>query len=158
MAGQQPTGVGGWLVLVAIGLVLAPFRILFQLAQDILPVFTNGAWEILTDPASASFHPLWAPLIVFELVGSVVFVAASIAALVLFARRSPLFPRAMVWYYLSNLGFIAADFFALDLIPAVAGTQDSVASQDLLRSMLATAIWVPYMYRSRRVKNTFGWQ
>ena len=62
----------------------------------------------------------------------------------------------MVWYYLSSLGFVATDFFALNLIPAVAGMQDSTATQELVRTLIVTAVWVPYMSRSRRVKNTFA--
>jgi hypothetical protein len=128
---------------------------LMLLWQDLLPVFTAGHWPLLTSPSSDAYHPLWAPLLVFELLGNLAFIGFSIIALLLFFRRSPQFPKVMVAYYVASLVFVAADFFLANLIPAVAAEADAEGVRELIRSIVTCAVWVPYMYRSQRVMNTF---
>ena len=79
-----PVGLGGWLVLVALGLFITPLRVGAILQTDLLPIFTEGYWPLLTSPSSDAYHPLWAPLLIFETAGNFAVVAASIVALVLF--------------------------------------------------------------------------
>src|SRR5262245_33905310 len=147
MSDTDPEGLGGWLILVAIGLVVSPLRMLAFLWRDLLPAFTDH-WTLLTSPSSEAYHPLWGPLLIFELFGNVAFIGFSIIGLFLFFRRSPRFPKAMVAYYVGSLGFVAADFFLLKLIPAVAAENDPEAVRELIRSIVTCAIWVPYMRRS----------
>lgn len=150
-----PEGLGGWLILVAIGLIVTPIRIGFLLVQTYIPLFAEGHWAELTDSSSTVYHPLWGPLIVFEIVGNLAMMICAGIALVLFFRRSPLFPKLMIGFYLAGLAFLLLDFFAGNLIPAVAAQADPDAFRELSRSVIACAIWVPYMLRSRRVRNTF---
>ena len=155
MTQTEPQGLGGWLVLVGLGLSLAPIRMGFQFANDLLPIMTEGYWPILTDPASAAYHPLWAPLIVFEVVGNLAFIIASAYLLVLFFQRSPRFPRLMIWYLLTNLAFLAIDSLVAKAIPEVAAQADPQGARELLRGFVGCLIWVPYLMSSRRVRNTF---
>jgi hypothetical protein len=41
-------GLGGWLILVGIGVVLAPVRLLITLVKTYKPIFEDGIWEALT--------------------------------------------------------------------------------------------------------------
>ena len=150
-----PTGLGGWLVLVAIGLVLSSLRLLALLGQVFVPIFRDGTWAILTTPGSQAYHPLWAPLLVFELVGNIGFIAAQLWLLVLFFRRSKSFPKLYVWAALLNLPFILVDAWLGSFVLTEEPMIDPDTAKEIARSVATIAIWVPYMRVSRRVRNTF---
>ncbi|WP_084410858.1 DUF2569 family protein [Paenibacillus glacialis] len=63
------SGLGGWLALVQIGLYYS----LIQLFRDTMPVFAPETWNVLTSKESELYHPLWGPLLTFELVYNIVF-------------------------------------------------------------------------------------
>ena len=154
---EGPVGLGGWLILVGMGLVLGPFFVLGQIATDLLPVFQEGYWPILTDPASDAYHPMWGPLLLFELIGNLVQVTALLVALVLFFQKSSYFPRLHIAIYLGVLAFLILDYWLAGFIPAVAAESDLEAWALIWRQAVSCLIWVPYMLRSKRVRNTFGW-
>lgn len=147
--------IGGWLFLVVIGLIIAPIRIGYSLVVDFYPLITDGTWPILTTPGSEVYHPLWAPLLIFEIVGNSLTFIASITILVFFFMRKKFIPLAMIVFYIASLLFVATDYFAADLIPAVAAQNDKDSLRELLRIALAVVIWVPYFIMSKRVKGTF---
>src|SRR5262249_40884148 len=105
-------------------------------------------------PGSAAYHPLWAPLVIFEIFGNLAFVVMAATLLFLFFTKSPRFPRLFIAYILFNAVFVTADYFFGDLIPAIAG-QKTDALKEVLRTAVTAVIWVPYMLVSKRVKNTF---
>ena len=63
--------IGGWLILCAVGLMLYPVQTAVSLFTDIIPALSANNWYILTSPDSVSYHPLWGPLLIMELVGNV---------------------------------------------------------------------------------------
>jgi hypothetical protein len=65
--------IGGWLILFAFGLVLYPVQTLYSLATNLFPAILSDNWAALTTPTNSGFHTLWAPLVIFELVGSSTF-------------------------------------------------------------------------------------
>ena len=150
-----PSGLGGWLILPAIGLFLTPIRILIYLTGDLLPIFQDGSWEALTTPGSEVYHHLWAPLIVFEVAGNLFFVLFAVALLFLFFSKSHRFPVLMIAYLVSNLAFILLDYAFFEFIPFLAGSYDAEVVKEIARGVVGAAIWVPYFLVSKRVKNTF---
>jgi hypothetical protein len=152
---EEPRGLGGWLILVAIGLVITAVRTGYLVMRDFLPLVTGGGWTALTDPASEAYHPLWGPLLVFEFVGSSAIIAVAVIGLLFFFQRARAFPNVMIGLYLGGLGFVIADYLVSEMIPAVADMGDTEALREIGRSATASLIWVPYMLRSRRVRNTF---
>lgn len=150
-----PRGLGGWLILPAIGLILSPVRLLVSLINDLLPIFQEGYWEILTTPGSDAYHPFWAPFIMFEVVGNLFFTVFSIALIILFFTKSYRFPKLMITYLLSNLLFVVGDFFLVDLIPGIGEETEFEALGEIAKISVSVAIWVPYFLVSKRVKNTF---
>jgi hypothetical protein len=152
---NEPRGLGGWLVLVAIGLIVTVVRVCMLLFGTYVPLFTRGSWTALTTETSRAYHPLWRPLLLFEGFGNVVILLAALLALGLFFSRAPNFPPLMIGFYLFNVLFIATDHFVGQRIPAVASARDSKSGGEIVRSVVACSIWVPYMLKSRRVRNTF---
>lgn len=147
--------IGGWLVLLAIGLVLNPIRLLVIMGRDFLPLFLSGGWSVLTTPGTAAYHPLWAPVLMFEVGGNTVLLGFSVLVAVCFFQKRKIVPRLMIAFLLVNLLLVAADYFVTDLLPSVASQKDPGAMKELARALIAAAIWVPYFVLSKRVKGTF---
>lgn len=149
-----PTGIGGWLVLVAIGLVISPFRLLVFAGQTYLPIFRDGTWSLLTTPGSESYDPMWAPVLILEVLGNLGFILAGVWLVVLFFKLSPWFPKAYIWVAVINPVFIILDAWLASHV--VAGPMfDPETGAELGKAILAALIWVPYMLVSKRVRNTF---
>ncbi|MCX5717953.1 MAG: DUF2569 domain-containing protein [Nitrospirae bacterium] len=148
-------GIGGWLILVAIGLIFNPLRMLVSLGKDLLPAFSSETWAIMTTPGTEAYHPLWAPLLIFELAGNSIFIIFSIIAAIMFFRKKKIFPKMIIIFLLSNLVFVAADYFAAKAIPLIANQNDPESVRELARTLIGCLIWVPYFIKSKRVKTTF---
>jgi hypothetical protein len=148
-------GIGGWLILPLIGLFIVPIRISLLVFRDLVPIFIEGHWNVLTTPGSSAYHPFWAPLIIFECAGNAIFIIFSIVLLVFFFRKSRLLPKLIISFLILNLLFVAGDFFLADLIPAVAEQSNSHSATELGRGIIGAIIWVPYFLLSKRVKQTF---
>jgi len=151
----EPSGIGGWLIFPMLGLIFTPISLGALLFNTHAPIFTNGAWEVLTTPGTDAYHHLWAPLLIYEIVGNMLFIVFALILLVLFFQKHFLLPKWIVIYYLANLAFVATDFFGANLIPAVAAQSDPDALKELIRSVIGAAIWIPYFMKSVRVRNTF---
>src|SRR5437879_5533185 len=74
----------GWLLLLALGILLLPLRLTEFIAVDLLPAFSKDVWSLLTTPGTEAYHPLNAPILLFELVGNLVLLIGSIVLTVLF--------------------------------------------------------------------------
>jgi hypothetical protein len=150
----EPAGVGGFLVLVAIGVFLAPVINALVVLVTYPPLFTGPAWAIVTTPGSAAYHALWAPLIIGEISMNVAFIAVGVWLIVLFLRRARRFPPVYMGYMITSALFLFIHSQLLAVVlkgqPALAGDNSSLG-----RAVISAAIWVPYMLSSRRVKNTF---
>lgn len=147
--------IGGWLTLVAIGLIFAPLRILLFTFKDIIPVFKPETWSTLTTPTSEAYHSLWAPVLIGELVGNLFFVVFGIILAVLFFQRRKIVPKLAIIFLLTNLGFVVADSLVAGMIPAVAQQDNASTVKEVVRGVVGAAIWVPYFIMSKRVKGTF---
>ena len=64
-------GLGGWLILVGIGTVVAPFRLILLVAVTYIPIFEDGTYAALTTVGSEFYQPVWAPLLIGEIVFNV---------------------------------------------------------------------------------------
>lgn len=147
----QPLAFGGWLWLLGCGIWLGPFRLLFNLFGLYHPLFSNGQFSDILHAGSAGFIGL----IVAEMVLNLLMLAISVYLIYLFMRKSRLLPK---WFFI--LATIAATFILGDtLITSLMFPQLEVWSSDIIKSLLNSAIalciWVPYLYRSERAKNTF---
>lgn len=152
---EEPRGLGGWLIIPLIGLIIAPIRILLSLFQEYLPIFQNGSWDILIDPTSDYYHPLWGPLVVSEMVINIGFAIFCGYLIYLFFAKHRLFPKLYIIYLSTNLVFIISDTYLASLIPGVVDQRNSGIDRELIRTITTAAIWIPYFLTSKRVKNTF---
>jgi hypothetical protein len=151
---QKYQRIGGWLILVGIGIVVNPLRILLVIGK-LIPLFFNGSWKILTTPGTAAYHPMWAPSIIFELLGNIAVLVFSIVLAVLFFQKRSVLPKVITAFFLLNLAFVIVDFLLANSIPAIANQGNQAPLGEIFRSIILCLIWIPYFLISKRVKGTF---
>jgi Protein of unknown function (DUF2569) len=136
-------GIGGWLILVAIGLAVGPFFRIHGVNTDLRFLFT--------DRYQAALHtrPGMQVLFFYELVSNSFFLILYLLLNVLFYAKRRIFPSFMIF----NL---AAAFVVL-LIDHIWATHYSPRTTWLhvIQSLIPACIWIPYFFASSRVKQTF---
>ncbi|MET0333834.1 MAG: DUF2569 domain-containing protein [Rhizobacter sp.] len=151
----EPIDIGGWLILVAIGLIVTPFRVVHLMFNNHWPIFRDGHWDRLTNPDSPAYHVLWAPILTYEIVGNFFLMTLAGITLALFFKKSRKTPRfAIIWYAFGPI-FLLIDEVLGSFIPAVAAAPDASNLRELIRATIIAAIWIPYFLLSKRVKQTF---
>jgi len=149
-----PSGIGGWLYLVALGLCLTPVRLVLEIVRG-LRSFDPATWRVVTTPGQPVYHPLFGPLIVGELAANGILLLWAFGLLYLFFTRRRIFPRVMVTFLIVRVLIQAADLLVARLIPAAATAIGPSVYGALGGSLVVVLVWVPYFLRSRRVANTF---
>ena len=149
------TGLGGWLVLVGISVVVTPFSWLLRSRETFLLPFDNEIWRPLTTEGSEIYNPLAAGIVVTNIVGNAVFIVGWIYLAILFFRKSPRFPPWFIWLNIGSLGYTL--LVGIGFTVAYPGYRlfDAVPISELARSMLYMLITIPYLNVSRRVALTF---
>jgi Protein of unknown function (DUF2569) len=150
-----PPKLGGWLVVLAVGVALFPVRILLFLVEDISPAFTQEAWTLLVSPNSPAYHPLNGPLLIFELIGNIALLAAGVMVAILFFTRHRRFLSLAISLLLTALLFYMVDDRLSRQIPAVASQAETSSHVDLYGAILVCLVVIPYLLRSCRVRVTF---
>jgi uncharacterized protein DUF2569 len=147
-------GIGGWLILVAVGLCLTPIRLAAEIVRGLRPLEPT-TWHAITTPGTRAYHPLFGPLIVGELVVNAALLVWAGALLYLFFAKRRSFPVIMITFMIARVVFQAADLGVALMIPAAAPRIGPTVYGALAGSVIVTLIWVPYFIRSRRVEATF---
>ena len=148
-------GLGGWLILVGLGIIVAPIRIVAIMLPLYSEIFSDGAWEILTTPSSEAYNPLWAPILIGEIVINGGLVLSYLFMAFLFFSKKKVFPKWFIGILVFTLVFILVDALAMKIVLPNDPIFDPDTTKEFARSVIGTLIWVPYMLKSERVKATF---
>jgi transglutaminase-like putative cysteine protease len=148
-------GLGGWLILVGIGLCLGPLVRVVTLGTSWQSYFGLDVWQSVATPGGESYHALYPPLLMLEMLGNVTLIVVNIFAIVLFFTKRRIFPQVYIVMMMSNAVFLLLDDFGCSLIPSIRNSADSAGHKDAIRAVLSALIWCSYMVKSRRVKATF---
>ncbi len=145
-----PSGIGGWLVLPAIGLVIAPVRIVVGIVQA---VSSFDTWQFRT---VESRFPQLATAVRLEVwLDALGLVFIAVAAIAFFGKK-PAAPKLMVALLLYNV--LKSLVLTLIVGPAMKDLPTE-ATAPLLTALVGTLVgalvWIPYFLTSRRVKATF---
>lgn len=149
------SGLGGWLVLVQIGLYATIVLGIVQMVSYSIPAISPDQWEILTSKDSELYHPLWGAFILFELVYNMALIGYCAFTLVQFYRKKSIVPKLMMIFYSGSLVITVVDYGLAQIITSSYDVQAEGSMKNLVRSALTCAIWIPYFIKSERVKNTF---
>ena len=151
----QPPQIGGWLIVIAVGLVLSLIQNLNQLPQ-LLGALGGPIWIRLTTPASPLYHPYWKIAIIYAAITGCFYVVMNVVMLILFFGRRRLFPKLTVALIPTIFILSLAGYYFVGLIPGVAERPAHITNGHLLiGKFVALHIWIPYLLVSKRVKQTF---
>jgi hypothetical protein len=148
-------GLGGWLILVGLGIFASPIRIVMQLGPQYMGIFSDGSWSVLTTPGSEAYNPLWAPILIAELgINAALILVWGYIGYLFFTKKS-VFPKWYIGILIFTLIFILVDTLAIKAVLPDEPLFDPDTLKELGRTLVAVLIWVPYMLVSKRVKATF---
>ena len=148
-------GLRGWLILVGIGVVISPPILIVSFAQHIEVYFSLDVWHNVAVPSGVDYHPLFGPLLMFEMLGNQTLIVMSFLTLYLYFAKRSLFPKVFIICCLSTLIFVLTDFIISGQIPMIAEDPGSEQGREFARAFWRCVIWCPYMLKSKRVKATF---
>lgn len=148
-------GLGGWLILVGIGVVIGPVIMLSTFITAYKPIFEDGTWEALTAPGSEAYVPYFVPLIVGELVVNAILLAAAVLLIFLFFSKHYFFPKLYIGIVAASLIIIPLDAWLVTKVFPDVPMFDPDTTREFLRTLISGLIWVPYMLVSKRVRATF---
>jgi hypothetical protein len=142
-------GIGGWLGLLAFGQVTGILRLLVSLGQ----------YYSTLDPQVMAKFPtaIWGEAAMNALV-----IWLCVYTVVLFFRHSRKFPRFFIWQIIVVICMPIADLlwvaFMISLASGRPFTELKLEANEagqIATGLIGAAIWIPYILRSRRVRNTF---
>lgn len=144
------TGLSGWLVLIGLGQVLGILKF----------VGTMGKYygEVDAQVWTRFRTMMWGE----AALNGVLFLVFVYTA-VLFFRRSRLFPKFFIWQFVLSLSApLVATLWAGFTISMATGQPmselmsfDTQEISQMIAVVVTAAIWIPYILKSRRVRNTF---
>lgn len=150
-AGKVVAGIGGWLLLPLLGLCLTPF------------VGAWNLWQVLPTLGVLGQVPIYQAgfLVVETIIDVVIQIAAPIYLLVQMLPKRSAFPRLYQYWLGINLIWMVLDIaiayvvFREVFATGAAEIFDRDTARSLTQGVIGAAIWIPYMARSVRVRNTF---
>ncbi len=152
--GKKLKGISGWLIVVAVGIVIYPIRNI-RFIMAIPAIVSTGVWEDLTTQGSVAYHPLWAPTIIGEILINCGLLLVWFYVAYLFFMKSKHFP---IWYICladCYLLFMVVDIVVVKLFL----TGKPILTLDTVHSMMGAVMMAviggPYMLVSKRVQATF---
>ncbi len=148
-------GIGGWLMLIGIGIILAPIKLAYFVYTIYRDIFANGTWSLLTNVESAYYLPNFGVMLTVESLINILLLVLSIFLIYLFFTHHKNFPKWFIGLSLFSLVFLIVDTYAVSFIfPGEQGF-DSATMKEIALSIGRAGIWIPYMLVSKRVKLTF---
>lgn len=148
-------GLGGWLIVVAIGIVFTPIKIAFDTMTLYSEIFTEGYWDLLTTPDTEYYHMLWKPIFLGEIGFNLMLLALWLWVALLFFNKKRQFPKWYIGALLATFVLIIVDALAVKLVLPDVPMFDADTGKEVLRTLVSCVIWIPYMLVSKRVKATF---
>jgi hypothetical protein len=146
---------GGWLILVGFGLCAALiWRPLFVI-QNWEGYFSTTSWQAVAIPGGERYHPMYAPALIFEVLGNIWLFGLNVLALCLYFAKRRIFPKVFITLLLATVAFVVLDEVLCYSLPGLTETKHGNSGRVLARSLIQTAIWCSYMLASKRVKATF---
>jgi len=144
-------GLRGWLILVGFGLIVSPIVEIKDFIES-FPIFHSmNAWDILSNPMDADFHPMKGPFILsllFFIIAEEIF---SILLLFLFFKKKQTFPIMFIVFtwvcFVFTIGYEWAGYVLLN--------EPSAELYTIVFMLIGSVIWTAYFVKSKRVKATF---
>jgi hypothetical protein len=142
-ARREPKGIGGWLLLPVLGLIITPFKL------------GAGAIEVIQAlyglPATVDLSLKL--VIIGETVAHIAMFALAIYTLSKLKNKQRTFPKTYITLFAANFVVSIVDLLVVYVLLGV--VTEFKEMKDLAATGFALVIWGPYMLYSKRVENTF---
>lgn len=148
-------GLRGWLIVVGLGVVISPVRLLATNVPIFKPLFEEGTWAAMTTEGSEGYTPYLGPVLIGEIVFHSAIFIASLCLVYLFFTKRYLFPKFYMYVVAASLMFIPLDAWVVKKIFPGEAMFDLETTKQFMGTLIGGAIWIPYMLLSMRVKATF---
>jgi hypothetical protein len=143
--------IGGWLILVAIGLSLTPLRLVYDLFQT-LEFFDPQSWANLWNAKNWVLFSIFC----FEYVYNIFYFFFSVLLIALFFNKRSSIPLLISIFYGVTFTVTLLDtLVAVSYDELYTSNEIQEAYKDVFKTLVAAAIWIPYFNISVRVKETF---
>lgn len=153
---QNYDKIGGWLILIAIGLFVTPFILAYGIF-DSLSLLGEGGLEAMN-----SVVPGLGTAILFELIIDAVLFFGVLYLIFLFREKKRNFPKHYIWYLGASVVYLVLDFILVSTLsatdPEVQAVLDASLEEyagSMVGITIGSAIWIAYMLKSKRVAGTF---
>jgi len=148
--------IGGWLILLLIFLLIR-LVVCLNLVQTDTSYLSNGTAE-----KANILIPGYSFLLKFEIIAAIAFLIAICCLIYLFIRKGSNFPKFLKYYLITDLCFGGIEYFLLlSLSPQSSEAQQILAEATssqvptLVGGLIAAGVWISYLNKSTRVKDTF---
>ena len=144
----SPSGIGGWLILPLIGLILTPIFLVFSIITIYIPAVSNTILIELDQ-----IQPGLIFVFYLELVGQILLMIFALFLLYLFIRKSVKLPTLIIAFYISYFIYIVlVNYVFVMQMPLI---KQRINHVNNVMQMFFLIVWCLYFLRSKRVQNTF---
>lgn len=151
---NQPSGLGGWLILAGINIVFSIYLTTRTVVESYNSIMLSGIYTALTSPESSSYHSGFKFGFIFEMTLNITFILLFIYLAYLFFTKNYKFPKVFIFIRIMCVVFIIVDIFITISVFDVSVIDQEVI-KDLVGAIIQCMICIPYFRKSERVKNTF---
>jgi len=146
--GSSFVPIGGWLILIAIGLALT-------VIINPITFFTSGYFDLdkWNIKQGTIMDTSYKALFLFEVIGNIILTSLAAFCFILLLNKRDILPKCIIAFYAFALCFFIGDYIFAMLINN--GEAGSSVRNALFRSIITAGIWIPYFRISLRVKETF---
>ncbi len=147
----KPYGFGGWLYLVALGLLLTFGSSFYYLLDTLFPVYQSGRLSQLYEE-----NWKYAFIIIYETAMNLFYVVFPVIIGYCMLKKKKLLKYMAIYFYLINFAANVGYYFISNSIEEMA-THELMGEQgrNIVKSFVTCLIWIPYFINSKRVKNTY---
>ncbi|MNI47177.1 hypothetical protein D3C73_1016770 [compost metagenome] len=153
---SEPSGTGGWLGLFALGIVFSLF-VGVRIIYGNISLFGTEDYKLLTDPNSSYYIASILPSLVIETTLVAIQILMILYILYLGLKHKKSFKYICISFIVYNIFLNIVDILMFSQMQSNLSSPLPVDNTytDLIRSVIYALIWIPYLLRSKRVKNTF---
>lgn len=154
-SGSQLKGLGGWLILVGFGLIIGTIKNLASVISIYKPFMNTDLLEKVTNVNSSAYIPNFSLLFYAEIIVNSFVVLLCVYLIYLFFSKNKKFPKYYIFITLFAVITIPVDAYLTYIILPNQQLFDKDIIKSFFQSLFSGAIWIPYMLKSVRVRNTF---
>ncbi len=148
-------GLSGWLILVGVSIILTPLVTIINTFPGYYSVLSKGYLGALMTHGSSAYDPVFASVLIGEMVTSVILIFLFGYVAYLFFMKKKSFPKWYIGIMILTVVLILVDSWGLAAFIPSHQFFNSNTLSEFIQTLVWAVVWTPYMFLSKRVKATF---